>query len=136
MSAPAIDLPGPKAELRAAFEAYERALLAHDLEALDRFFLDSPTTVRFGVAEHHYGFAAIARWRRSSPPVDPRRTLEDTVVTTFGTAFGVASTLFRRPEEPGRIGRQTQVWVRTEEGWKIAAAHVSTIPEPAGDESG
>jgi len=128
-----IDLPGPRAELSAAFEAYERALLAHDVEALDRFFLELPTTVRYGVADHQMGFAEIARWRRSSPPVDPRRTLEHTVVTTFGAAFGVASTLFRRPDEPGRIGPQTQVWVRTGEGWKIAAAHVSSIPEPIGD---
>ncbi len=135
MSPPAIDLPGPRAELLAAFEAYERALLAHDVAALDRFFLASPKTVRYGVAEHQYGFEAIARWRRSSPPVDPRRTLEATVATTFGRDFGVVSTLFRRPDEPGRIGRQTQVWVRTAEGWKIAAAHVSSIPEPSGEAS-
>jgi ketosteroid isomerase-like protein len=135
MSELAIDLPEARAELRAAFEAYERALLAHDVQALDRFFLELPTTVRYGVADHQTGSAAIARWRRSSPPVDPHRTLEGTVVTTFGTAFGVASTLFRRPDEPGRIGRQTQVWVRTGEGWRIAAAHVSSIPEPAGDEA-
>lgn len=135
MSPLAIDLPEPRAELLAAFEAYERALKAHDVEVLDRFFLPSPSTVRYGVADHQYGFAAIARWRRSSPPVDPRRTLEATVATTFGAGFGVVSTLFRRPDEPGRIGRQTQVWVRTEEGWKIAAAHVSSISEPSGDAS-
>lgn len=135
MSSLAIDLPGPRAELLAAFEAYERALRAHDVEALDRFFLPFPSTVRYGVAEHQYGFEAISRWRRSSPPVDPRRTLEATVVTTYGRDVGVASTLFRRPDEPGRIGRQTQLWVRTEEGWKIAAAHVSSIPEPSGEAS-
>lgn len=135
MSPLAIDLPGPRAELLATFEAYERALRAHDVEALDRFFLVAPTTVRYGVADHQYGFEAIRRWRRSSSPVDPRRTLEATVVTTYGTHTGVASTLFRRPDEPGRLGRQTQLWVRTAEGWKIAAAHVSTIAEPIPSEA-
>lgn len=133
MSELAIDLPEARVELSAAFEAYERALLAHDIEALDRFFLDTPQTVRYGVADHQMGFASITRWRRTSPPVDPRRTLAGTVIRTFGTSFGVASTLFHRPDEPGRIGRQTQVWVRTGEGWRIAAAHVSAIPEPVGD---
>jgi ketosteroid isomerase-like protein len=131
----AIDLPDARRELLAAFQAYERALLAHDVEALDRFFLASPTTVRYGGTDHQVGFEAIARWRRSSPPVNPGRTLEGTVATTFGRDFGVVSTLFRRPDEPGRIGRQTQVWVRTAEGWKIAAAHVSSIPEPSGDQA-
>jgi hypothetical protein len=31
---------------------------------------------------------------------------------------------------PGKIGRQMQTWVRTDAGWKVAAAHVSVIDEP------
>jgi hypothetical protein len=29
------------------------------------------------------------------------------------------------------VGRQTQAWVRGESGWRIVAAHVSVIDEPA-----
>ena len=32
---------------------------------------------------------------------------------------------------PGRVGRQMQTWVRTPGGWRVAAAHVSIIDEPA-----
>jgi AtzH-like len=49
------------------------------------------------------------------------------VITTFGRDFAVASTLFHRPTAPGKVGRQTQAWVRGENGWRIVAAHVSVI---------
>ena len=52
------------------------------------------------------------------------------MVTTYGRNFAVASTLFRRDSAPGKVGRQMQSWVRTPDGWRVAAAHVSTIDEP------
>ena len=58
------------------------------------------------------------------------RWLERTVITTYGRDFAVAATLFRRQSAPGKIGRQMQTWVRTSEGWRVAAAHVSIIDEP------
>jgi len=42
----------------------------------------------------------------------------------------VASTLSYRANAPGKVGRQMQTWVRFSDGWKIVAAHVSTIDEP------
>lgn len=37
----------------------------------------------------------------------------------------------------GMIRRHSQVWVRTPDGWRMAAAHASFIPDPAApDEAG
>jgi Protein of unknown function (DUF3225) len=55
------------------------------------------------------------------------RTRSRTVITTYGRDFAVASTLFHRPSLAGKVGRQMQTWVRFAEGWRIVAAHVSTI---------
>ena len=45
--------------------------------------------------------------------------------------LAVAATLFRRDGAPGKVGRQMQTWVRTEAGWRVAAAHVSIIDDPS-----
>jgi hypothetical protein len=49
------------------------------------------------------------------------------VITTYGADFATASTLFERDTVPGKIGRQMQTWVRTPDGWRVVAAHVSLI---------
>ena len=41
--------------------------------------------------------------------------------------FATASTLFHRETTPGKVGRQMQTWVRTPDGWRVVAAHVSVI---------
>ena len=125
-----IDLADVKAEVEAAFAAYERALVANDVAALDRFFLASPTTIRYGVAENLYGHAEIAAFRAARSPQGLARTLARTVITTFGRDFAIAATLFRRATAPGKLGRQMQTWVRTTDGWRVAAAHVSIVEEP------
>jgi Protein of unknown function (DUF3225) len=125
-----IDIPEVKAEVEAAFAAYEHALVGNDVAALDVFFLDRPTTIRYGIAENLYGHAEIAAFRAARSPLGLARTLERTVITTFGRDIAVAATLFRRATMPGKIGRQTQTWLRTAEGWRVAAAHVSVIEEP------
>jgi hypothetical protein len=127
---PEIDIPEVKAEVEAAFAAYEKALVENDVAALDRFFLVAPTTIRYGVGENLYGHAEIAAFRARRSPAGLARNLERPVVTTYGRDFAVASTLFRRATLPGKIGRQMQTWVRTAEGWRVAAAHVSIIDEP------
>ena len=53
------------------------------------------------------------------------------MITTFGSDFAVASTLFYRASAPGKVGRQMQTWVRLDGRWQIVAAHVSMIDEPA-----
>lgn len=121
-----IDLPDVLAEVTAAFLHYERALIANDLATLDQYFWESPLTVRYGMAENQYGSKAIAAFRRSRTPPDLTRDLLNTVITSFGRDFATASTEFR--DRSGvATGRQSQVWVRTESGWRIVAAHVSRL---------
>ena len=117
------------AEVRQAFERYERALREHDVETLNDLFLDSPDTVRYGIAEQSYGFKAIGAWRRSAQAAHPERKLRHMVISRFGPDVACVSSEFTDPTTPG-IGRQTQTWVRTPAGWKIMAAHVSTSIAP------
>lgn len=125
-----IDIPEIRAEVEIAFQRYEAALVSNDVETLDALFLAAPTTIRYGGAENLYGIEAIRAFRLGRSPAGLARTLSDTVITSYGNDFAIASTLFRRDNAPGRVGRQMQTWVRTPEGWKVAAAHVSVIDEP------
>ncbi|MCB1486928.1 MAG: oxalurate catabolism protein HpxZ [Bauldia sp.] len=125
-----IDRPEVKAEVEAAFAEYERALVGNDVAALDRLFLNAPTTIRYGVGENLYGYGEIATFRAARSPAGLARSLERTVITTYGNDFAVAATLFRRDSAPGKVGRQMQTWVRTPDGWRVAAAHVSVIDDP------
>ncbi|MGE3144564.1 MAG: oxalurate catabolism protein HpxZ [Pseudorhodoplanes sp.] len=125
-----IDLPEVVAEMRAAFERYERALVDNDVAELDAIFRDDPRTVRYGATENLYGYAEIMAFRAGRSPVGLGRTLSKTVITTYGRDFAVASTLYSRPSAPGRIGRQMQTWVRFDDGWHVVAAHVSLMDPP------
>ncbi|HEU5273145.1 MAG TPA: oxalurate catabolism protein HpxZ [Xanthobacteraceae bacterium] len=127
MSAPLeVNDPQVLADLTAAFEAYERALVDNDIPALNRMFWDSPLTLRYGTRAHELlrSHAEIAEFRLKRGAVDQRRTLRNTRIVTFGRDFGVANTEFS-PAGSDKIGRQSQTWVRTAEGWKIVSAHVS-----------
>jgi hypothetical protein len=124
-----IDLPEVMAEVRAAFERYEQALVANDIAALDAMFHDDPRTIRYGGAENLYGYEAIEAFRAARSPVGLARTLSKTVITTYGRDHAVASTLFRRASTPGKVGRQMQTWVRLPQGWRVVAAHVSVIDD-------
>lgn len=120
-----IDDPATLQEVTEAFHRYEAALLRHDVDVLDAMFLPSHRTVRYGVAEVQHGIDEVRRFRATQGPFD--RSLSHTVITSFGRDVAIASTLFHRPDTPGKTGRQTQTWVRTEAGWQIAAAHVSMM---------
>jgi hypothetical protein len=119
---------GVLAEVTAAVDAYETALMTNDVEALDGFFRDAPQTVRYGVAENLYGFAEIAAFRIGRAGGSPQRTRLRTEITTFGRDFAIANVEFLR-EGAQRPGRQSQTWIRTEIGWKIASAHVSLLQD-------
>lgn len=123
---PKLDIPEVVAELTAAFEAYERALIGNDIAALNALFWDDPRTLRFGTTapERLYGHAAIAAFRRARGPVDQRRVLRNVRITTFGRDVGIANAEFL-PHGSTRVGRQSQTWLRTEQGWRIVCAHVS-----------
>jgi hypothetical protein len=125
-----IDIPEVKAEVEAAFARYEQALVSNDVAVLDELFLPSGRTIRYGMGENLYGYGEIAAFRAARPSVGLERTLERTSITTYGRDMATAWTLFRRPSMQGKIGRQSQVWMRTPDGWRVVAAHVSVIPEP------
>jgi hypothetical protein len=122
-----IDLPEVVAEVRAAFERYEQALVSNDVDTLDALFHDDPRTIRYGGGENLYGYAAIKAFRAARLPTGLARTLYKTVITTYGRDVAIASTLFARASAPGKIGRQMQTWARFPEGWRVVAAHVSVI---------
>jgi hypothetical protein len=128
-----LDLPDVVAEVTAAFERYERALMSNDVETLNATFRDDPRTIRYGGGENLYGYDAIRSFRAARSPVGLARTLSRTVITTYGRDVAVASTLFHRPAAPNKIGRQMQTWIRFADGWRVVAAHVSMIDEPAED---
>ena len=123
-----INDPAVLAEVTAAFNAYERALMENDLETLDALFWNSRFTIRFGPGQNLYGIEAIAAFRVGRVGGSPQRTLSNTVITSFGTDFGTANTEFQRIGAP-RPGRQTQSWVRFPEGWRVVSAHISMLAD-------
>jgi hypothetical protein len=122
-----IDDPAVKAEVEAAFRAYEVALTTNDVPTLEALFRDDPRTIRYGIGENLYGMDAIRAFRRARSPVGLERVLARTEITTYGRDFATAMTLFTRDNAPGKTGRQSQTWVRFPEGWRVVAAHVSVI---------
>ncbi len=124
-----VDLPEVVAEVEAAFDRYEKALVSNDVATLDALFHDDARTIRYGGAENLYGYGEITAFRAARSPSGLERTLSKTVVTSYGRDFAVASTLFHRPTMAGKVGRQMQTWVRFAEGWRVVAAHVSAIDE-------
>lgn len=120
-----VDDPRLVAEVTAIFQAYEKALLENDGDTLDDMFLHSASTIRYGVTEVQHGIDEVRKFRAVQKPFE--RTLSNTVITTYGRDVAIASTLFHRPDFPGRTGRQMQTWIRTDDGWKVAAAHVSMM---------
>ena len=111
------------AEVTAAFDAYERALMADDLPAMDALFHDAPTTNRFGVGEVLWGIEAIREFRKGRGG-SPQRRLGHVAIAVYGDSFATADAEFYR-EGSDRRGRQTQAWVKFADGWKVVSAHVS-----------
>jgi hypothetical protein len=124
-----MDLNRPEvlAELSAAFARYEDALVNNRIDVLDELFWASAQTVRYGVGENLYGIDAIRDFRNARPAQGLARTLQHTVLSTFGDDFGTAMTEFRR-EGGNKLGRQSQTWCRIDGRWCIVAAHVSLLP--------
>ena len=110
-------------EVTAAFHAYEAALMADDVPAMDALFHDAPTTIRYGVGEVLYGADEIRAFRRGRGG-SPQRRLGRVAIATYGRDHATANAEFWREGAPRR-GRQSQTWVRFADGWKIVSAHVS-----------
>ena len=118
-----INIPEVIAEVSAAFKRYEIALTTNDVAVLDELFWNSTHTLRFGVTENLYGYEQIAAFRRIGVDVVAPG---NTVITTYGRDVATANTEFQRDGSP-RTGRQSQTWIRTQDGWRVAAAHVSLL---------
>src|SRR5579863_7411084 len=120
--------PETVAELQALYPQYEAALMANDAETLTRMFWSSPHAMRFGVTENLYGIDEIESFRKGRSPANLARSVKRLDVVTFGRDFGSVTLEFERTVD-GKItsGRQSQVWVRLPEGWRIVSAHVSML---------
>ena len=122
------NIPEVVAEVRARFERYEQALVDKTVDVLDATFWDSPHTVRYALHENGYGFAAIHAHRVARPPgpgiKELRLRLE---ILTLGRDLATVNLEFK-VRDRDLIGRQSQTWVRFPDlGWKVIAAHVSTM---------
>jgi len=123
-----INDPGVLAELRALYPLYEEALVNNDVETLTKMFWASPYAVRLGAGENLYGVEEIEAFRKSRPAVNLARRMVRLEVVSFGRDFGSVTLEFERDSAAGVVrGRQSQVWVRMEEGWRIVSAHVSVL---------
>jgi len=123
-----INDPATLAAVTDAFHRYERALMANDIEALDRLFWPSEFTVRIGPGQNLYGIEAIQAFRVGRIGGSPRRELLKVVITSFGTDFATVNAEFQRDGAPAP-GRQSQSWVRFPEGWRVVSAHISMLGE-------
>lgn len=127
-----INDPDVIAELRALYPRYEEALVMNDVEKLMEMFWAGPQVMRFGATENLYGPEELAAFRKTRPAVNLARTITRLDIVSFGRDFAGITLEFERltdsePPRPVR-GRQSQVWVRFSEGWRIVQAHVSVLP--------
>ena len=123
-----INDPQTVAELRALYPQYEAALMANDAETLTGMFWASPHAMRFGVTENLYGIDEIEAFRKGRSPANLARTVKRLDIVTFGRDFGSVTLEFERTVDGKTTsGRQSQMWVRLPEGWRIVSAHVSVL---------
>ncbi|OAE62440.1 DUF4440 domain-containing protein [Achromobacter xylosoxidans] len=121
-----INLPDVVAEVTTVVERYEAALVSNDVQVLDALFWNSPHTLRYGAGENLYGYDQIRAFRAQRSPQGLARQVLRTAITTYGRDFATANLEFQR-EGSARTGRQSQTWMRTPEGWRVVAAHVSLM---------
>jgi len=124
-----INEPGLVAELTQLYLKYEKALVENDLAVLDELFWESPHVVRFGATENLYGIAEVRKFRSDRPTQDLARQIDHLQVVTFGDDTAAVTLEFERTTKGVvRQGRQSQMWRKFPEGWKIVSAHVSLLP--------
>ena len=121
-----INLPEIVGEVTAQFARYEDALVNNKTDVLDELFWNSPQTLRYGATENLYGFDAIQAFRAGRPAQGLMRVVLKTIITTYGNDFATANIEFQRLGST-QPGRQSQTWLRTPDGWRVVAAHVSLL---------
>jgi len=124
-----INDPEVIAELRALYPRYEEALVSNDVDTLVKMFWTGGSVMRFGVTENLYGPDEVEAFRKSRPATNLARTVSRLDIASFGRDFASITLEFERSAAKGFVrGRQSQVWVRFPEGWRIVQAHVSLLP--------
>lgn len=119
------DDPAILAELRAAHDRYEAALVTNDVDTLQSMFWDDERVVRYGHEGGQFGATAVDRYRRSLPFQTLPRTLRRVQITAYGADAATVAVEFIPEGHPDCVGRQVQTWIRVDAGWRVAAAHVS-----------
>ena len=124
-----INDPDVVAELSELYSRYENALVANDVETLISMFWSGDQVMRFGATENLYGPSDLVAFRKTRPTLNLARTIQRLDIVSFDRDFASITLEFERETEAGPIrGRQSQVWVRLQEGWRIVQAHVSLLP--------
>ncbi|MCD8485943.1 oxalurate catabolism protein HpxZ [Kamptonema cortianum] len=125
-----INHPAVVSEVTELYLKYEQALCSNDVETLIELFWDAAEVVRFGATENLYGSAEIQAFRQARSPVNLEREMFNLKVVTFNDNMAAVTLEFRRKVgEKERLGRQSQMWHKFSEGWKIVSAHVSFLPD-------
>jgi hypothetical protein len=124
-----INHPEVVAELQALYPQYERALMTNNVEKLVEMFWTGSEVMRFGITENLYGPEELETFRKTRPTTGLARTVKRLDIVSFGRDFASITLEFERSTSTGVVrGRQSQVWVRLPEGWRIVQAHVSLLP--------
>lgn len=123
-----INHPAVVAELTERYLQYEKALCSNDVEMLDQLFWQAPEVIRLGATENLYGIEEIRAFRQGRSPTNLEREIWNLKVVTFDHQTGAVTLEFRRfVDGVPRLGRQSQMWYRFPEGWKVVSAHVSYL---------
>lgn len=119
-----IDLPDVPAEVEAAFERSEHALVTNDVAVLNELFWADARTVRYGPKGSLYGRDEILAFRKARPPQGLERTQHRTVITTFGRALATAKTGSPARASQGSTGRARHgpAWPKAG-GWSRRMCH-------------
>ena len=116
------------AEVTRLSDEYEAALLRNDVDVLNGLFAGDPGVLRFGLADQQRGRAELVAWRAAAPAVSPDRVITSRDVAALAPGVVAVDLTFVQPGASW-LGRQSQTWVRRDEGWRIVRAHVSQISD-------
>ena len=124
-----INDPEVIAELETLYPEYEQALVTNDVEKLVAMFWDGQQVMRFGATENLYGPEELEAFRKARPATNLARTMKRLDIVSFGRDLASITLEFERSAEQRTVrGRQSQIWVRFPQGWRIVQAHVSLLP--------
>ena len=116
-------------ELQELYPLYEKALVNNDVDTLTQMFWAAPQVMRFGVSENLYGIEELEAFRKGRSAVGLARVVKRLDIVAFGEDVGSITLEFERATEERVVcGRQSQMWIRMPEGWRIVQAHVSLLP--------